>query len=78
MPWPSDDPETYFANRGWSLAVRRDREHGDYSADLTFDETGGLERRYGCGASEREAGVNAVHRWHVEQDPDPPLPRRLP
>jgi hypothetical protein len=79
VPWPIEDPEAYFARRGFSLLVVNDAVHGDYSADiLSEDRSRCVADRYSSGSSEEQAAISAVRRWHVEQDSPPPLPLRLP
>jgi hypothetical protein len=79
VPWPSDDPETYFTQRRFGLRLYEDAKEGDWSADLTSaDRERTLQRRYGSGVSADAAALRAQRRYHVEQEPDPPLPRRLP
>lgn len=79
MPWPTDDPEKYFADRGFVLFVIKDATEADYSADLlSSDRRLRLQWRYGVGATAEEAAQSAQRRYHVEEEPDPPLPRRLP
>jgi len=45
MGWPTDDPEPYFANRGFPLLVIRDASTGDYTADIL---AAGQEPLRGC------------------------------
>ena len=79
MPWPTEDPQSYFAERGFALFVVKDATHGDYSADLlSADKSLRLQWRYGSGASKEEAAQSALRRYHAEEEPPPPLPRRLP
>jgi len=80
MAWPTDDPDAYFASRGFALAVYEDAIEGDWSADLlSGDRERMLQRRYGSGASANDAALRAQRRYHVEQEPGrPPLPHRLP
>lgn len=79
MPWPTEDPETYFDQRGFAIHVYEDPEEGDWSADLLSADRGRmLQRRYGSGDSADGAALGAQRRYHVEQEPDPPLHRRLP
>jgi hypothetical protein len=79
MPWPTDDPEKYFEDRGFVLFVIKAATEADYSADLlSADRRLCLQWRYGSGATAEEAAQSALRRYHVEEEPDPPLPRRLP
>ena len=55
MPWPTDDPEKYFADRGFVLFVVKDATEADYSADLLLaDRRLRLQWRYGAGATAEE------------------------
>jgi hypothetical protein len=57
----------------------RSRDGGTHWADVVSLETGGvIAASYGAGTTEAEAKARAVRRWRVEQEPPPPLPRRLP
>ena len=79
MPWPTDEPDAYFAARGFALFVVEDATKGDYSADLlSADRTLRMQWRYGSGATVEEAALSAQRRYHVEEESDAPLPRRLP
>jgi hypothetical protein len=85
-----DDPDAYFAERGYELRVeRRDLDAelprkapsrgSTHWADVVASDTGQLvAASYGAGMSEAEARRSALKRWTVEQEPRPPLPRRLP
>jgi hypothetical protein len=79
MPWPTEDPEAYFAERGFALHMHEDPDDGDWAADLV-SQSGGrtLQVRYGSGESPDDAALSAQRRYHVEQEGEPPLPRRLP
>jgi hypothetical protein len=79
MPWPRDDPDRYFLERGFALRIVEDAAHGDFSADLLSGKRKRrlIKARYGSGSSREEAAQRAMHRYHVEQEPQPTLPRRL-
>ena len=78
MPWPTDDPLGYFTERGFALRTWEDAD-GKWWADLTTaDQSRVVAPRYGSGVSAADASLSAQRRYHVEQEPDPPLPHRLP
>jgi hypothetical protein len=85
-----EDPDRYFAERGYALRVEQ-RNHDDelprraktrgctHWADVVSVERGHVvASSYGAGMSDAEAKESALRRWRVEQEPSPPLPRRLP
>jgi hypothetical protein len=79
VPWPTQTPDSYFAERGFALRVYEDKAERDWSADIVSpDGTRIVSERYGSGATAGEAALRAQRRYHVEQDPDPPRPHRLP
>ena len=79
MPWPRDDPFEYFAVRGFTLDVEADTSRGDFVAAIRLTDLPESDgREYARGATLNDAATSAMRRFHVEQDPDPPLPRRLP
>jgi hypothetical protein len=78
VPWPTDSPESYFAARELALHLY-ETDAGDWSADIVSeDRTITVRERYGSGASADQAALSAQRRYHVEEEPDPPLPHRLP
>ena len=76
----NEDPDTYFGERGYVLRVeQRSRDGGTHWADVVSLETGEvIAASSGVGMTEAEAKERALRRWRVEQEPPPPLPRRLP
>ena len=74
----AEDPFTYFAKRGFGLRTWQDAV-GAWWADITaIDDGQVVAPQYGSGESADDAALRAQRRYHVEQGPDPPLPRRLP
>ena len=84
------DPDDYFAERGFVLHVKErnldeelpldaESRGSTHWADLVSSEDGHtVASSYGAGLSEAEAKKRALLRWRVEEEPPPPLPRRLP
>ena len=86
----ASDPDSYFAERGYALRVaernldarlpRSAESRGStHWADLVSARSNEVvAQAYGSGQSVEEAKTRALERWIVEQEPPPPLPRRLP
>lgn len=65
----NDDPDSYFAERGYELACHEGDSH--VWADLCRVGGGAIARRYGRGDSVESAKERALRRWIVEQEPPP-------
>ena len=72
----ASEAEAYFRDR--RLRIRTHQTDGRWWADLVSTDSDFEVPQYGVGATETEAVIRAKQRWRVEQEPPPPLPRRLP
>ncbi|MDQ3822650.1 MAG: hypothetical protein M3321_05360 [Actinomycetota bacterium] len=70
------EAEAYFRER--DFGVRTHHTDGKWWADLVSLRSRFEAPMYGVGSTEIEAIVSAKRRWIVEQEPSPPLSRRLP
>lgn len=84
------DPDVYFGERGLVLRVEERNldsqlppdaktRGSTHWADLVSSRDGHIvASSYGAGMNSAQAKQSALRRWRVEEEPPPPLPRRLP
>lgn len=72
----ASEAEAYLRERNFS--ARTYQSGGRWWADVASTRGDYVFPKYGVGSTASEAIVSAKRRWVVEQEPLPPLGRRLP
>lgn len=64
------NPDEFFAQRGWSVAVAPDAEGIWWATLVSVDNQSFRVEQYGRGTDATSAAERAMRRWQVEQDDD--------